>query len=375
MKILITGDFSPHGIIVKKIEKGKYKDIFSNEIRSIISSADLAITNLETSIISPHCSKSNKVGINIGSELKTLDFLKDCGFSLVTLANNHFMDYGNEGASFSFRKLKENDINYVGAGNNENEISSPFVFSKNGCKVGIINACEREFIGDFNSIHCNCIDAVSISRQIKKLRGDVDKVILIFHGGDEHSQIPRPGMVSLYRFFVEQGADIVINHHQHCYSGYEKYQNGYIFYGLGNFCFYRKNEVNSNWNKGFMLQLMLSEDNVEFEIIPYIQCNGNAEVRLMDENEKELFNKNLVYLNKVIKDEHILNIEYNKWLKNNQQRYISYLSPYGNKLMRYLSRKKILPSFIKGNHAKVLYLIMSCDSHREAVINTLKTKI
>lgn len=101
----------------------------------------------------------------------------------------------------------------------------------------------------------------------------------LYHGGKEHYQLPTPRMQKDYRFFVDAGADVVINHHQHCYSGYEQYNDKYIFYGLGNFCF-ESTLRNSIWNEGYMLKLKF-EDIISFELIPYVQCDDKAGVFIM----------------------------------------------------------------------------------------------
>lgn len=78
---------------------------------------------------------------------------------------------------------------------------------------------------------------------------------MIVHGGVEHHQYPTKRMVQTYRFFVDAGADAVINHHQHCPCGYEIYNGKPIYYGLGNFCFDWDGKRDSMWNVGYMVAL------------------------------------------------------------------------------------------------------------------------
>ena len=70
-------------------------------------------------------------------------------------------------------------------------------------------------------------------------------------------------MMETYRFFIEVGADAVVNHHQHCFSGYEIYKNKPIFYGLGNFSF---DGIGSGdrWSSGYIVTLNFSGTEVEF---------------------------------------------------------------------------------------------------------------
>lgn len=371
INIFITGDFSPHERIVQLIKKGEYSKIL-NDFYPIIKESDLNITNLETAIKDKTHKPAKKVGRNIGSAPEVLKFLKSSGFDLLTLANNHFMDYGETSSLFAIGNIKKYGLHSIGAGINEKEASKPYIFEKNGISVGIINACEHEFIGIKDSFHCNEIDTVSLSIQTEELNKKVDHVILILHGGDEHSWVPRPSMVSLYRFLIDHGASVIINHHQHCISGYEKYHNGLIFYGLGNFCFDRINKRNEPWNYGYAVNLRIQKHNIDFDVIPYRQCDEQPEVKILKGEEFDAFNQLIANYNSVISNEQQLNAEYEKWIIKNRNRYLAYLSPYSNKYLRFLVKKKLLPSFIMKSHAGILYLMNSCESHRNAIQKILE---
>lgn len=105
---------------------------------------------------------------------------------------------------------------------------------------------------------------------IKEAREKADSVVVIMHGGHETYQLPTPQMQQTYRFFVDIGADAVVNHHQHCYSGYEVYKNKPIFYGLGNFCFEPLGNVRPTWYEGYMVNLHFNADvEIKFDLIPY----------------------------------------------------------------------------------------------------------
>src|SRR5690554_8220427 len=75
------------------------------------------------------------------------------------------------------------------------------------------------------------------TNQIKEAKATHDKVIVIIHGGHEYYNLPSPRMQKQYRFYAEQGADIIISHHTHCISGKEVYKGVPIYYSLGNFLF------------------------------------------------------------------------------------------------------------------------------------------
>ena len=125
--------------------------------------------------------------------------------------------------------------------------------------------------------------------------------MIIVHGGHEMYQLPSPRMVEMYHFYIDIGATAVINHHQHCYSGYEIYKGCPIFYGLGNLCFDRRERRDSIWNEGYMVVLSLDVNKISYSIIPYMQGNYNANVELYhDEKRQRLFYSNIERLNNII---------------------------------------------------------------------------
>lgn len=81
----------------------------------------------------------------------------------------------------------------------------------------------------------------------------------MFHGGVEHYNLPSPEIKQLHRFFIEAGADAVVNHHQHCFSGYEVYKSRPIFYGIGNFLFDDARKIDSPWNYVYIVELRLNK--------------------------------------------------------------------------------------------------------------------
>lgn len=76
---------------------------------------------------------------------------------------------------------------------------------------------------------CAPLNNVSQYYSIIEARSKADYVLLFVHGGSEHHPLPTPRMQDIYRFFVDAGADVVINCHRHCYSGFEQYHEKFSF--------------------------------------------------------------------------------------------------------------------------------------------------
>ena len=256
MKILIAGDYCPQERVSKLIGEGRDISIL-NEIKPYLEDSDYSIVNFECAVADETYTPIPKFGPNLKCSPHAVKALKDVGFDCVTLANNHFRDFGDEGVLSSLNCFKENDLDYVGGG--EDLVAAETILYKQFTDgtLAIINVCENEFsIASSSRAGSAPIDTVKVYHRILEARKTADYVLVIVHGGHEHYQLPSPRMKELYRFFIEVGADAVVNHHQHCYSGYEYYCEKPIIYGSGNFLFDHPKRRNSTWNEGYLVELI-----------------------------------------------------------------------------------------------------------------------
>ena len=237
MKVFIAGDVVPHNRTISLFKNKKTDELFHDIIPNI-KGADVSIVNLEAPIIDGIQTPITKSGPVLYTTKETLEVLKDAGFNTVTLANNHFRDQGQNGVDYTIECAKILGLDYVGGGKSLNEARQILYKVVNEEKIAIINVCEQEFsVATQNYGGSNPLDIVDVFNDVQIAKKHADYVILIIHGGIEHYQFPTPRMKKTYRFFIDAGADVILNHHQHCFSGYELYHGKPIFYGLGNFCF------------------------------------------------------------------------------------------------------------------------------------------
>lgn len=263
-----------------KWKKENFRRFFSSELVDIIKSVDYSLANFESPIAEDGCKPITKCGPNLRCTSDAADAIKYAGFSVVTMANNHILDFGKEGLNKSIECCKKNGINVVGVGNNLEDAKKILYVEKEGKKLAIINCCEHEFsIATDVTYGANPLNPINQYYSIKDAKSNADYVVLIVHGGHEHYQLPSPRMQETYRFFIDAGADTVVNH-QHCYSGYEIYNGKPIFYGLGNFCFDIKGKPSKTWTEGYMVELNL-EDKIEIKIDPYKQYGEKATIELL----------------------------------------------------------------------------------------------
>jgi len=112
ISIFIAGDVVPKGISPEEFTRNGEK-IFS-EMKPYITGADFSVVNLEAPIINKQPTPIKKAGPCLGVEPSTVEVLKDAGFQIFTLANNHFFDQGQEGVEHTINKAKKYGISVVG---------------------------------------------------------------------------------------------------------------------------------------------------------------------------------------------------------------------------------------------------------------------
>lgn len=372
IKILITGDFC--------LQHRAFGIIKNNRVNQLVDldlfkDHDLKVVNFEAPI-----ANNEKALIKTGPSLKNPDdsivILKKLGFNLICLANNHIMDYGPAALSGTIEKIKETDVSFIGAGSNQSEASKPFIFEKNGYRIGILNMAENEFgNASIQDPGFNAYDAIGAYNQIKSLKIEVDDVVVIFHGGHEHYKLPSPEVQKRYRFLIDAGAKAVIAHHTHCVSGWENYRDGLIIYSLGNFIFDHPTKRDDKWNYGMVVSLILDRNGLFFELFPFEQFNHTPELRFLEGKEKENFFEDLNELNNIINNEKSLMQRWKEYLSQHKRKYLSYIEVPNSRYLRGARYFRLLPSCISKKHKAIILNLIRCDSHREIFKEAIKENI
>lgn len=372
MNILIAGDFCPKNRVVAAIEKGDYETVFG-QIRPIVGQSDYSIVNFECPVRTSTGEGIKKAGPSLKCSVKAVDALQYAGFNCVTLANNHFYDQGEEGVRETVESLSKVGIAHVGGGYNFEEASKTFYQEVNGKTLAIINCCEHEFsIATEKTGGSNPLNPIRQYNAIRAAKEKADYVLVIVHGGIEHYQYPTHRMVETYRFFIDAGADAVVNHHQHCFSGYEVYRGKPIFYGLGNFCFDWPERSTLLWEEGFMVMISFGEGDVGYKLFPYNQNGKEVGVRLKDEDNNKRWKNRFDAISNVIVDEMKLNEKYEILLKKTERNYSANLTPYTGRFLIALYMRHLLPMFMPKRKLRVLLNMIMCESHRDRMIHMLR---
>lgn len=335
------------------------------------NSADFSIVNFESPVIEEVFIPIRKNGPNLHTSAEAIEAVKYAGFNGVALANNHISDYGEQGLMKTVKCCRENGLEVVGVGEDIEEARAVLYYEKGGEKLAVINCCEHEFsIATEKKAGANPLNPIRIYYDIQDAKLKADYILVIVHGGHELYQLPSARMQETYRFFIDSGADAVVNHHQHCFSGYEEYYGKPIFYGLGNFCFDEDGNLDKNWYDGYMVKIKFNKGGVKYELYPYIQCRENTSVKLL-QNRIE-FDKRIGSINKIIKDSQKLQTANEEYYLKSINDINTMYQPYMNRIFRKLFRLHLLPSFVSKRKILQILNYAECESHRDKQIFALK---
>lgn len=317
MKILFAGDMvinQPYDV-VEKIDS-KLVDFFEK--------SDFNIVNLEAPVTSS-VSKIIKTGPHLKSSRdSTLDIFRHLNLSIAALANNHIKDYDEQGVLDTINFCRDNSIDTMGAGQNSEEAAQTKVIQTPEGSIAIINIAENEWASaDQTTAGANGMCLIKDTKKIQEAKSEHDFVFIIVHGGHEYYNLPSPRMQNQYRFYVEQGADLVVGHHTHCVSGNEIYQGAPIYYSLGNFLFTKKSR-HSDWYTGLVLQVDILDGKLRAGLKPVCQKQDTFELRFLDDCED--INRRIGKYSDIIQDEVRLEQAWQEYVKQRERSYLGYWS-------------------------------------------------
>ncbi len=369
MKINITGDF----VIAPKIFD-EIKDIrVGDELMEVFKNANYNIVNLEAPIIN-QLTPAEKYGPCLHMDDQVIDTLKMMHVNLLSLANNHILDHGAEGLVSTISIISQNNMDFFGAGKNYADASKPYIIHDKDVRVGILNFAENEFSNTYGiESGAAPLDIIQNTLSLQKLKTEVDKVIVIVHGGAELHKYPSPRFKNTLEYFAAQGADAVIAHHTHCFNGYKVINGVPIIYGTGNFLF-PKNHSNEEWDTGVVVNLVIYKDKpIDFELVPVsFVYNDKLSLNILEADKLNAFNERKKILEDVISCPEKLENEYALFVEKNRNQYNHYLQPYTSKYLHKLYSLGILPDFLKNKTKRLLYLnLIRCEAHRDVLLHML----
>lgn len=283
-RLFVAGDFI--------YPPGSRAEPLSADLRYRVDRADLAIVNLEAPI-DPRCDPIEKSGPAKESAADTAAVLRRAGFDAVTLANNHVMDYGEQGLRRTLRECDREGIATCGAGGDRAAAMEPIRVDLDGTSVAVFSVCEQEFgIADDDSAGTAWSSHPTARNKVAEEAERSDVVVVVAHGGVEYVPFPPPQRQTQLRGFVEAGADLVVGHHPHVPQGWEVHHGAPIFYSLGNFLFEQPDRPKTSW--GLTLDLGIDGSSpTNIDLVPTELVDGTVHEidreRAIDEHLQYLY--------------------------------------------------------------------------------------
>ena len=280
ISLAVVGDVDMSDRIDTAYKESGLQGVLSDNIINVFQNSDITAINHEY-VASDH-DDSHKVDYELWYYKHPTyreQYLKEMGVDVVTLANNHTMDYGEEGLIDTMEALRNVGISYVGVGKDLNEAKAAYIREINGKKIAIVAANRVVprvdwYAGENKAGHMTTYEGTDrygiIKDEISRLKNDekCDLVVMLVHFGENQDPEIKDYEYNCAHGYVDAGADVVIGTHTHTLQGAEIYNGKYIFYGVGNFMFegYAVDTV--------VVQLYLCEDNTV--IVKLMPCKSQG---------------------------------------------------------------------------------------------------
>lgn len=372
VRIFISGDFcsTPSTEHIK----------VSESLKNLIKSCDISICNLESPILPPG---RKSVSGRIYQSENVPEFLSETGFNVITLANNHAFDYGDEGYSYTVSLLKNGGIQFLGAGSIEEAYRLKLIDVR-GLKIGLLAFSFAGRTGKIDELMDSrmgiaYINSNKVPHVIEESKKKVDFLIVLPHDGVEYVNIPMPETILRYRDFIDSGADIVIGGHPHCPQGWEIYNNKPIFYSLGNFFFNSKPTTDyvtekPYWYNGLSLVLTIDRNALDYELI----CTRNIQNRYLEIDDAAKTKEHLNLLNALLNDkskykaelERVVESEGSQRMRNMAVYYRSITLKFGFRLLV----TNIVRALCEGFYNNEQSTYLSGDTERSLILRYLHSQ-
>jgi poly-gamma-glutamate synthesis protein (capsule biosynthesis protein) len=213
-----------------------------------LSQADVAIVNLETAITEGGSPVPKSY--NFRAPASAFEALRVAGVDVVSMANNHGLDYGPTGLADTLAAKAGTPLRVVGVGANAAEAYAPARLDVKGQRVAIIGASDvidDTLITAWTATDTQAgiasakgADQQRLVEAVRAARPGVDTLVVFLHWGAEGEECPTPRQRELARALVDAGADIVVGSHTHRVMSAGRLGPALVDYGLGNFAFYNE---------------------------------------------------------------------------------------------------------------------------------------
>ena len=279
--IILTGDVLFANAFKAAYDAGGIERVVSPELLEQLKAADILMVNNEFPFSDRGEPMADKQ-FTFRCSPSYVRALNEMGVDIVSLANNHTLDYGRAALSDTFSALDGAGILYGGAGDSVERAKEVQIMEVNGKKYGFIAVSRVVPSADWKIESAapgmfTCYDATALIEVIKEAKQTCDFVTIFPHWGTEYSEQPNAVQRELAKQCMDAGADLVVGAHTHCLEGIEYIDGKPVFYSLGNFIF------GQNIDRSAAVKVTVTEDGtVSYALIPVYASDGQT--KQMDAN-------------------------------------------------------------------------------------------
>lgn len=210
------------------------------QMRQYFSGAQIIFGNVEGPLTDRGTPEQDKKFVFRSPPAEVSTALKNAGFNMVSLANNHTLDYGADGLAQTIEALDAVGIQHVGAGSNLMTARQPAIMQINNQRIAFLAysvTLPENFYAGKNNAGTAFAHEEHVRDDVIAARKQADIVLVSFHWGQEGKTTLRDYQTHLGHLAIDSGASVIIGHHPHILQGIEHYKGGVILYSLGNFTF------------------------------------------------------------------------------------------------------------------------------------------
>jgi poly-gamma-glutamate synthesis protein (capsule biosynthesis protein) len=206
------------------------------DVHARLAAADLAFGNMECTLSLAGLVNTSWASVHLRGEPGFARELKQAGFNIVNVANNHASQHGDETFHETVRILREEGIAVCGVRGTDGWTTEPAMVARRpDARLGVLAYCQRP------RQYANAVPPYAegtletICADVRRLRPAVDHVVVSLHWGEEFVGQPSRDEVAMARAIIDAGARVIIGHHPHVVRPVEQYGDAIIAYSLGNF--------------------------------------------------------------------------------------------------------------------------------------------